>query len=244
MVSLYIENKLIELDSEVQFAITKTFEDITNPTSIINDWSKTVSIPFTDSNNEIFGHIYNPDRITLHTSNTSLTTGMYFDPLKKLNFRLEWDSMLLMQGYAKMASITKSNGKGRYNITLNGELGKVFQEMRKITFDSAAYTGEDKDKYWIDGSEICSQNIDASELSEMWETEHTYDEELQKNLINFAPNNAISEGFDYKIFQSGSNSIIDFTEVLSEVNFAEETGVEPENIISNGMLPRDRKSVV
>jgi len=44
---LYIENTLIELDSAVHFAITKTFEDITNPAIIINDWSKSIDIPGT-----------------------------------------------------------------------------------------------------------------------------------------------------------------------------------------------------
>ena len=57
MVSLYIENEYIELDNEVQFAITKTFEDLSNPTLIINDWSKTVAIPFTDKNNKTFGQL-------------------------------------------------------------------------------------------------------------------------------------------------------------------------------------------
>ena len=241
MVSLYIENKLIELDSEVQFAITKTFEDITNPTSIINDWSKTVSIPFTDSNNEIFGHIYNPDRITLHTSNTSLTTGMYFDPLKKLNFRLEWDSMLLMQGYAKMTSITKSNGKGRYNITLNGELGKVFQEMKKITFDETAYTGTDKDKYWINGNAYTGEvTINAANIKRLWNTEQPYNDDIHNsNLINFAPNNSFSEGFDYTIYQLTKNSTEEFAEVLNNVDFTNKTGVEPKVVLPNGILPRE-----
>lgn len=240
MVKLYIENQFIELDNEVQFAITKTFEDITNPTSIINDWSKTVSIPFTDNNNEVFGHIYNPDRLTLHTSNESLTTGLYFDPLKKLDFRLEWDSMLLMQGYAKMTSVTKSDGKGRYNVTLNGELGKIFQEMKKITFDETNYTGEDKDKYWIDGSKYGSQIINAATLKEMWTEEHIYNEELNDStLINFAPNNAMSDGFDYTSFQKGNDSIVKFTDVLNEIEFTEEAGVEPDNVIPNGILPRE-----
>ena len=57
-IQLFIENKELELNQEVAFAITKQFEDITNPTTIINDWSKTVEIPFTNRNNKIFGHIY------------------------------------------------------------------------------------------------------------------------------------------------------------------------------------------
>lgn len=240
MVSLYIENRYIELDKEVQFAITKTFEDITNPTSIINDWSKTVSIPFTDKNNETFGHIYNPDRITLHDE--GLTTGLYFDPLKKLDFRLEWDSAVLMTGYAKMTSVTKTNGTGRYNITLNGELGKVFQEMKKITFDETKYVGEDKDKYWINGYDYTGDLvINQDYIANLWNTEEVYTDDIfsSSNVINFAPNNSISEGFDYTIFQHGANATKEFTEVLNDVNFYNETGIEPKNIIPNGMLPRE-----
>lgn len=240
MVSLYIENKLIELDNEVQFAITKTFEDITNPTSIINDWSKTVSIPFTDSNNEIFGHIYNPDRITLYSTNTSLTTGMYFDPLKKLNFRLEWDSMLLMQGYAKMTSITKSNGKGRYNITLNGELGKVFQEMKKITFDETAYSGTDKDKYWINGADIEEKTISASTIKELWNTPPVYESKFSEmtNFVNFAPNIAFNEGFNYNGFNK-FGEYTTFVDEFKENEFEEVTGVGIETLIPNGLNPRE-----
>jgi hypothetical protein len=50
-IELYIEDKPIELDESVNFAITRQFEDINNPTTIINDWSKTISIPFTAHNN-------------------------------------------------------------------------------------------------------------------------------------------------------------------------------------------------
>lgn len=248
MVSLYIENRYIELDKEVQFAITKTFEDITNPTSIINDWSKTVSIPFTDSNNETFGHIYNPDRITLHDED--LSTGLYFDPLKKLDFRLEWDSAVLMTGYAKMTSVTKTNGTGRYNITLNGELGKVFQEMKKITFDETKYVGEDKDKYWIDGSNYVDSimninsfiNSDSDSLG-FWQSEPMYSEQPEKNkCINFTLNNGFSKGFDYTTFEKNNDdvhTIKKFTEVLSNVNFATETGIEPDDVIKDGLKPRE-----
>lgn len=239
MVHLYIENQLIELDQEVQFAITKTFEDITNPTSIINDWSKTVSIPFTQHNNNVFGHIYNPDRLTLHGSEQTPITGLYFDPLKKLNFRLEWGNAILMSGYAKMTSITKTNGTGKYNITLNGELGKVFQEMKKITFDETKYTGVDKDKYWIDGSKYVKEIIDKHLIYNLWTNEPNFEditlhekyltmlnpdtmESTNKinlnyktvDILGFAPNNSFNEDFDYTTFQVNDNQSKTFAEVL------------------------------
>ena len=185
MVSLYIDNKLVELDSEVQFAINKTFEDITNPTLIINDWSKTVSIPFTQKNNEIFGHIYNPDRTTLHGS--SLSSGLYFDPLKKIDFRLEWDSAILISGYAKMTSITKSSNQiGRYNLTLNGELGKIFQEMKKITFDKKT----DNTDYLIDGAKYVQEQINKELIKTLWTNEgNTKVELVEKTATDYNVNN-------------------------------------------------------
>ena len=125
---LFIENKEVELDKSVQFAITKQFEDLSNPTAIINDWSKTVSIPFTQKNNNLFGHIYNPDRLIV-AGNGSV--GIFFDPTKKLNFRLQDGDNVLMTGYAKMNEIKQKDGKGTYEITLFGELGKIFQELKK-----------------------------------------------------------------------------------------------------------------
>ena len=59
MLRLFLQNYEIELTEDIQVAITKQFEDITNPTSIINDWSKTVKIPATSQNNKIFGHLNN-----------------------------------------------------------------------------------------------------------------------------------------------------------------------------------------
>lgn len=60
---LFIEGEEIELNNTLQISITKEFEELNNPTTIINDWSKTVDIPFSARNNEIFGHIYSPSSL-------------------------------------------------------------------------------------------------------------------------------------------------------------------------------------
>lgn len=263
MISLYIENEYIELDNEVQFAITKTFEDLSNPTLIINDWSKTVAIPFTDKNNKTFGHIYNPDRLTVESD--IYTTGLYFNPLKKLNFRLEWDSAVIMTGYAKMLSVTQTNGTGRYNITLNGELGKVFQEMKKITFDNST----EEEKYLIKGGEYVDEFITKKLVYKSWvstgqsrsDVQHkgswglnleTGDEMFVMNpkykvtdIIGFSPNNAFTDNFDYKTFQIGENESTTFIDTLNEgiegfPTFEEITGISPNTLIPNGITPRGK----
>ena len=258
MTRLFIENREIELDESVQFAITKQFEDLSNPTAIINDWSKTVSIPFTATNNEIFGHIYNPDRlIVVGTSGT--LTGIYFDPLKKLDMRLQYGDNVLMTGYAKMNEIKLSNGKGTYELTLFGQLGKVLQEMSKITFD----TTTNDTKYLIDGSKYLEEYISKELVYNSWKS--TGQSQLgliekwlyiinpqtgvvvkkpniaykTTDIIGFAPNNAFDNGFDYKTYQSTTAKFETFTSTLENTNFEEMTGVSPDSAIPNGLLPRE-----
>lgn len=258
MTRLFIENREIELDESVQFAITKQFEDLSNPTNIINDWSKTVSIPFTANNNEIFGHIYNPDRlIVVGTSDT--LTGIYFDPLKKLDMRLQYGDNVLMTGYAKMNEIKQSNGKGTYEITLFGQLGKVLQEMSKITFD----TTTNDTKYLIDGSIYLEEYINKELVYNSWKSTGQSQFKLQEkwyyvinpqtgkeikkpnlaykttDIIGFAPNNAFDDGFDYKTFQTVTSKFETFTSVLENTNFKEMTSVSPDSVIPNGLLPRE-----
>lgn len=394
MLRLFIENKEIELTDDVQVAITKQFEDLSNPTAIINDWSKTVSIPFTANNNRIFGHIYNPNKLTTYVPSTniigstpnsqkkwaltngggfdyvvdntlysngvitysdtpvewlqvgfqysdwkyshvknyrctddfhsfefiynatedyrfefsfrkedtnapnqevcfiqwnlynkglvegktyivsfrhkkvggtytisdiSLTekqsmTGINFNPLLKLDFRLEWNGAVLMTGYAKMNSIKQVKGKGTYDVTLFGQLGKVFQEMKKITFD----TTTNDTTYLIDGSKYVKEYITKDLVYNSWTREGgdiyvdfnnneidvpiPLKEKGQSgysvhDIIGFAPNNAINEGFDYTCYQN-KREILKFTDTLGD-SFTRDTGVNPDAAIPKGMMPRE-----
>lgn len=242
MVRLFIENREIEITDEVQVAITKQFEDLSNPTSIINDWSKTVSIPFTTRNNKTFGHIYCPDKMIVEGGEV----GIYFNPLKKLNFRLEWDDTIIMTGYAKINEVKQNSGKGTYELTLFGELGKVFQEMKKITFD----TSTDDTDYLINGSEYVDEYINKELIVQSWSYGNQIISDLVKkgepnyyvtDIIGFAPNNAFSDEFDYKTFEDVNNINLShtFTETLDSANFSGATGIEASSVIPNGMFPRE-----
>lgn len=248
MIRLFIENTEVELDNTVQFAITKQFEDLTNPTTIINDWSKTISIPFTQKNNELFGHIYSPDKVIVEGG----TVGIYFNPLLKLNFRLEWNNAVLMTGYAKMNEVKQTEGKGTYEITLFGQLGRVFQEMQKITLDKS----DSGSTYFIDGSKYISEYITKELVYNSWTSAGQTNSNLVEttdsgytatNILGFAPNNSFNEGFDYKAFQNATYESKKFEDVLNykneedetSKNFYDYTGVEADTAIPNGMLPRE-----
>lgn len=247
-VQLFINNKEIELNQSVIFSITRQFEDITNPTIIINDWSKTVEIPFTNRNNQIFGHIYCPDKVIVDGDEGADKVGVYFNPYLKLDMRLMYNGMPLMTGYAKMNSIKNSNGKGTYNITLCGELGKLFQEMRKITFDATAYPEGTGSTYYIDGSKYVEEYMNQDIIARSW----TYGEQLtdvlvekgQPNyevtdIVGWAPNNAYNNGYDEKTFQVGEYSAKTFADVIDETYERNNKAMDGDTLIGDGLLPRE-----
>lgn len=255
MLRIFIENTELELDSSVQVAITKQFEDLSNPATVINDWSKTVSIPFTAKNNATFGHIYCADKLTLSRSGgNGPLTGIYFDPYKKLNMRLQWGDAVVMTGYAKMNEIKQVAGKGTYELTLFGQLGKVFQEMMKITFDESS---SDTD-YIIDGSLYVDENMNKELVYKSWTSSGQEHETLYPryfypsgsstpvshpaykvtDIIGFAPNNSFNDSFDYKAFQSSATGSTKFEDVLG-TGFTQDTGISPDTAIPDGMLPRE-----
>lgn len=253
---LFIENQEVELTDDIQFLLNKQFEDIANPTVIINDWSKTISIPFSEANNRLFGYIYRPDRIILSNGNVDSykLMNMYFDPTKKLDFKLVYNTFLMMSGYAKMNEIKQTDGKGTYELTLFGQLGKVFQEMQKITFDKSY----DASNYVIDGAKYVSEYINKDLVTSSWQSSGQEHSELYPkyiipgpgaqpvihpnykvtDIIGFAPNNAFCEDFDYKTYQTSDDTTNTFVKELGD-SFETSTGITADNVIPNGLLPRE-----
>lgn len=235
-IELYIENQLIELDEAVSFAITKQFEDIANPTTIINDWSKTISIPFSANNNKIFGNIYQLDRVTLAGDYKQM--GIYFDPTQKLDFKLQYNQSVIMSGYAKMSSIKQSGGKGTYELNLFGALGKVFQEMKRITFDSSS---SDVDSI-IDSNLYVHQEINKELVAKIWATSSQTSDKIEtveaNEIIGFAPNNSYNDEFDSSNVQLNSNSAKKFEDILNNTEAFKANNIPASAIIGDGVTPR------
>lgn len=243
MIRLFIENHEIELSKGVQISLNKQFEDINNPTTIINDWSRTVSIPFSQTNNKIFGYIFCPDRLVADGG----TIGLYFNPYKKLNFRLEVNQDVLMVGYAKLNEVKTNKGSGTYEVTLFGELGKVFQQMKQITFDTTSSNSD----FIIHGDKYISEYIDKNLVKQSWDsTGQTHEELLASgdtgysftDIIGFAPNNAFSEDFEYdsvETVSNGNSTCMKFTDILGNTTFEEDAKVAPDVAIKDGLFPRE-----
>lgn len=247
MIKLYIENQLVELGENFSVPLTKTFENLENPTQIINTYSKTVTIPHTQKNDRLFGFLFNPDRLTAKESDT--LTGIYFDPYQKISIRLEYNDSILLTGYLKVLSV---DSKG-YNCSLNGELGKVFQELQKITFDETKYEGEEKDKYWIDGSQYVKEKITKGLVKYCWDSNGQTSLKLIKrgemgyrvsDIIGFTPNTSYNKDFTYSnVWTKSDFKMHSFEDILKArkwddtTTWEDKVGVTANSVVGDGIKP-------
>lgn len=120
MTELYINKKKVDLGEEIAILLSKTRTDYINPTVVKNSFSKTVTLPGTNSNNALFNEIWMLDR--------TQWTGA-FNPSKRVEFELITDGTLDEMGYVKLNKISKSNGIYNYDITLYGEVGNILYTL-------------------------------------------------------------------------------------------------------------------
>lgn len=120
-VRLYIGDQLVDLPEGVSLPITYTTEDFKNPTIVKNSFSKTVSLPNTETNNKIFNHFYRVDRYQNDKA---------FNPSQRVNFKLFCNSELYEAGYIQLNSVTGVGEDKKYNITMYGGLGDFFYGLK------------------------------------------------------------------------------------------------------------------
>ena len=176
MTELYINKKKVDLGKEISILLSKTRTDYINPTVVKNSFSKTVTLPGTNSNNALFNEIWMLDR--------THWTGA-FNPSKRVDFELITDGALDELGYVKLNKISKSNGIYNYDITLYGEIGNI---LYTLSYDIDETTQEVTDLTL--GDLIYEQPLNFSISKQMVNNAWTALKDNTNNIyqtLNFAP---------------------------------------------------------
>lgn len=119
---LYINGAEADLNGVVSMPLTKTFDEMSDPVAIVNDRSKTVTLPGTPKNNKLFGHIWRLDALNQN-----------FNPLQRTPFVLTDSGSIIFSGYMKLNAV-KRNGSWvtGYDCTLFGGLGGLLYELNEM----------------------------------------------------------------------------------------------------------------
>jgi len=164
MIQLYLENQLVELSDKIDYAITKAFFDMNDPSKLCDDWSKTIKIPMTEKNKALFGQWQLPNRATVSGGST---VGMSFSPYTKVPYSLYDMGEKIMEGHLKMNKTTYSQKDKYYEATLYGNWNESLNTLKTATakdiLDTVYFNsiGFDLKKLTQNTSTAYIQSIDA-----------------------------------------------------------------------------------
>ena len=172
LVELYIGGQRVDLKDNGGIYLNYKQKDVKNPTIVKNMFSKTLEVPGTDINNNIFNNIWNLTRV----QTTDIVP--YFNQSKRVEFQLFLDGELIEQGYAKMDSIKRNGPEITYSLSLYGGLGDFFYEL---SYDSN--TGNKKNLASLDFGQDLSFTINKDTVKDEWDALSAG----THNPITFAP---------------------------------------------------------
>lgn len=126
MIQLYFENQKVDLTENLEIPMTYENIDLGAPEATLNNYSKTVTIYGTPSNNKLLGSIYRFDKSILEGDSL---VGVTFDPNKRVEYTLLNNGVLFDRGYFKLDKINVKNGQVSYDLTLYGGIGNFFYSL-------------------------------------------------------------------------------------------------------------------
>src|SRR5574344_1433586 len=113
--------------AEIQNNDVITFDysnnDMINPTVIKTPYSKSIILPFTQKNNELFGYYFKTDKIiTLNDINPNL----------RIPYQIRYNGETIQSGYLQLTNITKDG----YELILFSDIGGMFRDMGDVNLNT------------------------------------------------------------------------------------------------------------
>lgn len=227
MIEIYISNKKLDLIEDIDVNFTYTSIDTINPSAVKNSFSKTVSVPSTPNNDEIFGHIWRFDSY-ITSSNQTNYTGVYFDPHKRTPFYIMRNGAVVENGYCVLESISMKENEKTYNLNLFGGLGEFFFNLM---YDEDGKEKNLTDLYWKWIPMLSYDSLD-------WEDDPlTPDEEESSVLYRLNSSNVCAS---WPLFDPNDNLAYDSKSfICSDVMFVPMYYGYNNDFISNKILVND-----
>lgn len=180
-VKLFIGGYEVEFSQDPKILLNYKQTEMLNPTVVRNAYTKTLTLPGTNNNNNIFQQIWRLDRYQ---------GNLEFNPILKTDFLLFVDGELFQKGYVKLDKVESSNNYTTYSVTLYGGLGQFLYNLTylegsntKRTLANLTYSTE-----WKQEPDF-SFNITKEAVDEAWGqlTNRYLNWQDRWNVINFAP---------------------------------------------------------
>lgn len=167
MTRLFIENFEVDLTEGFSHQVTYAIDDLNNFDSKATNFTKTLVIPGTSNNNQIFGNIFEFTNSNFHNFNDP-NVGYNFNASKSAKARIEVNGLQVLKGVLRLLEVIVDNGYVEYEVAIFGELGGFINKLgaKKIT-------GNDNVIDDLDFSEY-NHTYEINSILRSWEERTTY----------------------------------------------------------------------
>jgi hypothetical protein len=182
----------VDLYDSVPMPINKSIVDIREPDKRQSDYSKSLTIPGTANNHQIFSAIFNLDRTTINTSELNFNPD--FNPNLKADAILYRKGIPQLTGYIQLVSIKNVDGAIEYECVIIGKFANLFQDLGELNLSQ----------------------LDLSEFDHVWNKtnmENSWDTSIIKNGTTYVNFNASGQpdgsGYVYPLIDRGNSRTSD-----------------------------------
>ena len=182
-VFFYLEYVEVDLYDDIPFTLTYNIADIRNPDKRNGSFSKTVRLPGTDTNNALFGSIFEID-----------IDGSFNPNIKALAY-IEIDTIEQFRGVMQLLQINRTRDFIEYEISVFGSIGSFFNSIGNKQL---------RDIDLSDYNHIVNlTNITDSWFTQVQKNGSNYDNFTGSITTQFPNGQPIGEGYTYPLIYDG-----------------------------------------
>lgn len=141
---IYIENYQVDLVQDISTDFTYTIDDINDFGAKNTSFSKTITLPGTAKNNQIFGFIF--DLGNSNVVNDALpNVNSNFNAAKTAQCRILIDKIQIFKGVIRLLEIVNQAGNIEYQCNVNGDLGGFVNELGNKRLEDLDFSDYNED---------------------------------------------------------------------------------------------------
>jgi hypothetical protein len=183
---IYINGTLIDLYDKFPMSLNYAIADIVHPDKRNANYSKTIKIPGSKTNDALFGYIFSISK-EVSSNNTLINFAPDFNPNLKADCVIYRKTLLQFKGYVQLLQINSVKGKREYEIAVYGNVADIFTELEGINLSD------------LDFSEF-DHTFTKAHQKESWDTRI---QNNGSNYTNFSGGAPTGEGYVYPIIDYG-----------------------------------------
>lgn len=138
---VFIEGRQLDVSAGLDFSFNYQVSDIRNPETRQTEFSKTVRCPGTESNNALFGHIFEVTMANPYVAGQS-NIGVNFNPNKKAAASVSVDTLPVFDGVMQLRRVIVMKEAVEYEVVFIGRLSNLFTRIASDRVNGTFITNE------------------------------------------------------------------------------------------------------